>query len=95
MGCSIRYSLLLLLEKCELTVENNEVLGALLIAGVDLGFFLNKASKIVGHHGWPTKKNFPYRVAKNCLKLDLKGIKFLRIMQLSPEVLPSRKCFNE
>ena len=34
-------------------------------------------------------------VAKNCLKLDFQGIKFIRIMQLSPGVLPSHKCFNE
>ena len=34
-------------------------------------------------------------IAKNCLKLDFQGIKFIRIMQLSPGVLPSHKCFNE
>ena len=34
-------------------------------------------------------------VAKNDRKLDFKGIKFIRIMELSPGVLPSHECFNE
>ena len=54
------------------------------MTGADLGYFLNEAFK-----------TFYYRVAKNCLKLDFQGIKFIRIMQLSPGVLPSHKCFNE
>ena len=61
---------------------------------MDLGEFLNEAFKTVGHHGWPEKKIFCQRVPKNCLKLDFQGIKYLRIMQLSPGVLPSPKCFN-
>ena len=52
---------------------------------MDLGYFLNEAFKTL----------FCYRVAKNCLKLDFQGIKFIRIMQLSPGVSPSHKCFNE
>ena len=64
-------------------------------SGADLGYFLNVVFKTVGHHGWPKKKTFCYMVSKSCLKQNFKGIKFHRIIQLSPGVFPSHKCFNE
>ena len=51
-------------------------------AGADLDYFLNEACKTVGNNS-RQRKIFVRVVAKNCLKLDLQGIRFLRTMRVS------------
>ena len=51
-------------------------------AGAGLDYFLNEACKTVGNNS-PQRKLFVRVVAKNCLKLDFQGIRFLRTMRVS------------